>query len=202
MTALARMALASVLAGVIAGCVSSDERGFQRYHVLGDAGMPTIRAQSRRASTLLVTPTTASSFYETQEIVYSRAAGMRAYYQFHAWTERPSRTISELLMVHLEHSGSFTVITRAASGVQGSLILNSHLSEFYYDASTDPGTVRVVLTAALIDPARRVLVARRTFSRVAPAVSHDAPGAVRGFNMAVGEILDDITAWVDASAPR
>lgn len=202
MMAFARMALASVLAGVIAGCVSSDERGFQRYHVLGDAGVPTVRAQSRRASTLLVTPTTASSFYETQDIVYSRAAGMRAYYQFHAWTERPSRTIGELLIGHLERSGSFKTVMRATSGVQGDLILNTQLSEFYYDASTNPGTVRIIMNAELIDSARRALVGRHRFSGVAPSASYDAAGAVRGFNAAVGEILNDVTAWVDASAPR
>ena len=202
MTVLARMALAGFVAGLIAGCVSSDERGFQRYHVLGDADVPTARAQSHRASTLLVTPMTASSFYETQEIVYSRSTGMRAYYQFHSWTERPSWAISELLVGHLERSGSFKAVVRATSGVQGDLILNTQLSEFYHDASTNPGTVRIVIMAELIDSTRRALVGRRGFSGVAPAASYDAAGAVRGFNAVVGEILNDVTTWVDATAPR
>ncbi len=202
MKTLAMALLVCSLAALVAGCLSSGERAFQRYYVLEAAGVHAAPAKAPRASTLLVVPTTASSFYETQDIVYSRAPGTRAYYQFHAWTERPSRTIGELLVAHLERSGSFKAITRATSGIQGELVLDTHLSEFYHDAVANPGGVRVSLTAELIDPVRRVLVARRTFARSAPAVTYDAPGAVQAFNKAIGAILDDVSAWVDGSAPR
>jgi len=202
MKTLAMALLACSLAALVAGCLSSGERAFQRYYVLEGAGVHAAQAKAPRASTLLVVPTTASSFYETQDIVYSRAPGTRAYYQFHAWTERPSRTIGELLVAHLERSGSFKAITRATSGIQGELVLDTHLSEFYHDAVANPGSVRISLTAELIDPARRALVSRRTFTRSAPAVTYDAPGAVQAFNKAIGAILDDVSAWVDGSAPR
>jgi cholesterol transport system auxiliary component len=202
MKTLAKLLLACPVVALVAGCLSSGERGFQRYYVLEGSGVQAAQARTPRASTLVVAPTTASSFYETQDIVYSRSPGTRAYYQFHAWTERPSRTIGELLVAHLERSGSFKAITRATSGIQGELVLSTHLSEFYHDAATDPGGVRVSVTAELIDPVRRVLVARRTFVRSAPAVTYDAPGAVPAFNQALGAILDDISAWVDGAAPR
>src|SRR5690349_2236869 len=123
MRAMARIILACAVAVPGAGCLSTGERAFQRYYVLEASSVPAGRAKSARASTLLVTPTSASSFYETQDIVYSRAAGMRSYYQFHSWTERPSRTIGELLVANLERSGSFQAISRATSGVQGGLVL-------------------------------------------------------------------------------
>jgi hypothetical protein len=47
--------------------------------------------------------------------------------------------------------------------------------------------------------ARQALVARHTFSRWAPAASYDAAGAVQGFSEAIGAILDDVVAWVDAA---
>jgi ABC-type uncharacterized transport system auxiliary subunit len=53
-----------------------------------------------------------------------------------------------------------------------------------------------------MDPVQRVLLARRTFERSAPAATYDAPGAVRAFGTAVAAILDDVTAWVNATAPR
>ena len=202
MKAMTRIVLACSIASLGAGCLSTGERASQRYYVLEASGVAADRAKSARASTLLVTPTTASSFYETQDIVYSRTAGMRSYYQFHSWTERPSRTIGELLVAHLERSGSFQTISRATSGVQGGLVLDTHLSEFYHDAATNPGEVRVALTAELIDPARRVLVARRTFARSAPALMYDAPGAVQAFNKAVAAMLADVSTWVDGAAPR
>jgi ABC-type uncharacterized transport system auxiliary subunit len=49
---------------------------------------------------------------------------------------------------------------------------------------------------------RRVLLARRTFDRSAPAATYDAPGAVPAFNQALTAILDDVSAWVDATVPR
>lgn len=197
-----KVLMTCLTAAFISGCLSSGERTHQRYYVLETPGVQSAPTKTPRASTLLVTPTTASSFYEIQDIVYSRAPGTRAYYQFHSWTERPGRIIGDLLIARLERGGSFKVITRATNGVQGELVLNTHLFEFYHDASADPGSVQVMLTAELVDPVRRALVARRAFARSAPVVTYDAPGAVRAFNSAVGAILDDMSAWVDSAAPR
>jgi cholesterol transport system auxiliary component len=187
---------------LVAGCTSLGSEEPQRYYVLEAPSAKGSAAGSPRGSALLVSPTTAPSFYETQEIVYSRAPGERGYYQFHAWTERPGRRMTELLVRRLERAGLFKTVATAMGGVQGNLVLNTHLAEFYHDAATTPGGVRVTITAELMDPARRVLLARRTFERSAAAATYDAPGAVRAFGIAVAAILDDIAAWVEASAPR
>lgn len=197
-----RIILACSAVLLVAGCLSAGERTSQRYYVLEDAGAPAARAKAPRAATLLVAPTTTSAFYDTQDIAYSRAAGTRAYYQFHAWTERPGRAIGDLLVTRLERGGSFQAVAKATGGVRGGLLLNTHLSELYHDAASEPGGARVVLTAELVDPARRVLVARRTFTGSSPAPSYDAPGAVRAFNQALGAVLDELAAWVDTVAPR
>jgi cholesterol transport system auxiliary component len=104
--------------------------------------------------------------------------------------------------MRIEGDGLFKTVAADASGVQGELVLNTHLAEFYHDAATPPGSVKVTITAELTDPARRALLARRSFSRSAAAPSYDAPGAVQAVNRAVKAILDDISAWVDATAPR
>jgi ABC-type uncharacterized transport system auxiliary subunit len=61
---------------------------------------------------------------------------------------------------------------------------------------------RVVLSAELADPLKRAIIARKSFSASAPATSFDAPGAVEGFNQALASLLDEVSAWVDAEAPR
>jgi cholesterol transport system auxiliary component len=191
--------LACALATHLAGCVFSGAR-VQRYYVLEASSTSPAAAKATCACTLIVAPTTASSFYETQEIAYSRAPGTRAYYQFNNWTERPSRKIGALLLSRLERSGSFRTVAAATSGVRGALLLSTHVEEIYHDATERPGRARITLTVALTDPARGTLVARRTFSRWAPAASYDAAGAVQGFNEAVATILDDVVAWVNAAA--
>lgn len=197
-----RVVLTSAAIAALTGCVSFGSQEPQRYYVLDASSAKAGAATTPRASTLLVAPTTVSGFYETQEIVYSRAPGERAYYQFNTWTERPGRRITELLVTRLERTGLFKTVATAISGVQGNLVLNTHLAEFYHDAATSPGSVKVTITAELMDPARRALLARRTFDQSAPAATYDAPGAVQAFNKAVTAILDDICAWVEASAPR
>ena len=182
--------LACALATHLAGCVFSGAR-VQRYHVLEASSTSPAAAKASCACTLIVAPTTASSFYETQAIAYSRAAGMRAYYQFNNWTERPSRKIGALLLSRLKRSGSFRTVAAATSGVRGALLLSTHVVEIYHDAIERPGSARITLTAELTDP---------TFSRWALAASYDAAGAVQGFNEAVGAILDDVVAWVNTAA--
>ena len=72
----------------------------------------------------------------------------------------------------------------------------------YHDATEQPGTARITVAAELVDAASRAVLARRTFTRSAPAASYDAPGAVSGFNQALAALLGDIEGWVDAESRR
>ena len=179
-----KQALVLFAAALVGGCLSSGApREADRYFILEAP------PGSLSSSTVLVAPTSASSFYDTQDIVYSRAPGTRAYYQYNHWTERPQRAIHAQLASRLQ-----------ASGQQGKLVLNTHVEEIYHDAAQPPGTARITITARLVDPASRATIARRTFSRSAPAASYDAPGAVEGFRQALGALLDDVVLWVETEA--
>jgi cholesterol transport system auxiliary component len=190
------------LALALAGCVSSGPRQAQRYYVLEDSNASAAKAEAARSVTVLIAPAAASSFYDTQGIAYSRAAGTRAYYQYHSWTEPPGPRIGELLTARLERSGAFRTVASVTSTVRGDLVLSVYLAELYHDVASAPGSARVSLTVELADPARRTLVARRSFSASAPAASYDAPGAVQAFNRALAALLDEVTAWVDGTVPR
>ena len=190
-----------VALALLAGCVSPGARQPQRFYVLDDVGK-SYQATSARASILLVAPTTAAGFYDTQNIAYSRTPGMRAYYHYHSWTELPARRIGELVAARLEKSGGFRTVASLMSPVRGELVLSTHLAELYHDAGSQPGVARIVISAELTDPLKRAVLARKTFNASAPAASFDAPGAVQGFNQALAALLDELGAWVDAEAPR
>jgi cholesterol transport system auxiliary component len=145
-----------------------------------------------------VPPTSTASFYDTQDIVYSRSPGTRAYYQFNRWTERPGRAFHGLLVSAFERSGAFRTVSSAES--EG-LVLRTRLEELYHDAAQAPGTARIVLAAELVEPSRRV-IARRTFSVSSPAPTYDAPGAVHAFRLAAAALLQEVLAWVDEHTPR
>jgi cholesterol transport system auxiliary component len=194
--------LVSAAIAALSGCASLGPQEAPRYYVLTAASAKPALVSTPRGATLLVVPTAASAFYETQEIVYSRAPGERAYYVFHMWTERPSRRIADLLVMRVEQERLFKTVAAAGSGVHGDWLLNTYLTEFYHDAASSPGRVRVTMTAELTDPVARVLLARRVFDQSAATRTNDAPGAVQAFGDAVAALLDDICAWLDASAPR
>ena len=190
------------LACVVTACISPGPRDVQRYYVLEDSRSSSTKAEAGRKATLLLAPTTVSGFYDTQGIAYSRAPGMRSYYQYHSWTEPPGRRIDALLAARLERSGAFRTVASITSAVRGELVLNTYVTELYHDAAADPGSGHVALTAELTDPARRMLVARRSFTASAAAPSYDAPGAVQALNQALATLLDELVAWVDETAPR
>ena len=191
-----------LLALLLGACAITAPAPEQRYHVLdAPAAAPAAPRAARHAATLLVAPTTAAPFYDSQDIVFSRSAGTRGTYQFSAWTEAPSRRLNTLLIARLESAGAFAIVVPATSGVRGDLLLRTHVDEIFHDATTPPGMARVVLSAELSDRTKRVLVGRRTFSVAVPVSSYDADGAVRGIGLAVSMVLDELTAWVDSSAP-
>jgi cholesterol transport system auxiliary component len=187
----------------LAGCMGTNARTPLQYHVLDVPSAAARRAPAAAtAQTLLVSPTTAVGFYDTQAMVYSRSAGMRAYYQLNSWTEPPSRRIGVLLVQRLQASGAFGQVAGATDRVRGTLVLDTRLEELYHDAATAPGTVRVVLTAVVTDPSRRAVVAQRRFVGSAPVPTDDAAGAVRGTAVALGPLLDDVVAWTAEAAER
>jgi len=145
-----------------------DAKQPQRYYVLEP------RVETSTSLPVRLGAVTASSFYDSEAIAYSRSPGTRGYYQLNSWTEPPARRIGELLA--------------RQSGDKGP-VLNLHLLEMYHDAASSPGTVRVSLAAEL--PGKK-----RVFTGTAAATSFDAQGAVRGFNEALGRILDEMETWV------
>jgi cholesterol transport system auxiliary component len=157
-----------LLLGIAACAPFGDTKQAHRYYVL--------EPKSEKAASLPVRlgAVTASSFYDSEAIAYSRAPGTRGYYQLNSWTEPPARRIGELLARHAADKGP---------------LLNLHLLEMYHDAASSPGSVRVSLAADLAGK-------RQVFTGTAAAASFDAQGAVRGFNEALGRILDEMATWV------
>jgi len=192
-----RALLGLLLPLLLAACVSTPNLPAMQYYVLGN-GQETASARPASqgsARVLLVNPASVSAFYDTQRLAFSRADGQRAYYQFAAWTERPGRAFSELLIRRLGAAST-------TSGIKGDLFLHTRLEELYHDASVNPGTAKIAVSAELVDASGRLVRERQRFSRSVPVGSENAAGAVEAANRAVAEVLEDIAAWIEGSRPR
>jgi len=205
------------LVSLLGGCVNFGERPNTPavvYYVLSDpapapATRPAVRPDALKdsdplrskervesyAPTLLVLDTTAGSFYDTDQLVFSSSPGTRGQYQFARWTERPGKRFADLMRARLDRQGSWHV-SAAGGYVRGDLLLDTELVEFYHDASTKPGQVRLELRAELVDLKQRTLLGRRVFEQQVPLTSYDAAGAAQASNQAVSRALDDLTAWL------
>jgi cholesterol transport system auxiliary component len=161
--------LAAILLVAVCACAPfGDARQAHRYFVLEPPLPANFSIPARIGSA------SASAFYDTEAIAYSRSPGTRGYYQLNSWTEPPARRIGELLAQRSDGSGP---------------VLSFHLLEMYHDSASPPGTVRVVLAAEL--PGKR-----KVFTSTAAAASFDAQGAVKGFNEALGSLLDEMETWI------
>lgn len=157
-----------------------------------------LRAKTRAESyapTLLVLDTTTASFYDTEQLVFSRTEGTRGQYQFARWTERPGKRFADLMRARLDQQGDWRV-SAAGGYVRGDMLLDTELVEFYHDAASEPGQVRLVLRAELVDLKQRSMLGRRTFEHKVPLASFDAPGAAQASSLAVSRALDELTVWL------
>lgn len=187
------------LAVALTGCINFGEKATASaitYYVLDDpAGVAGSVPPKPDAPTLLVFDTTAGSFYDTDQLIFSRSAGTRGQYQFARWTERPGRRFADLMRARLDRQGTWN-ITATSGHVRGDLLLDTELVEFYHDAADEPGHVRLVLRAELVDLKRRTLLGRQVFEQKVGLTTYDAAGVAQASNIAVGRALDDLTAWL------
>ena len=189
----------AALSLMLTGCVNFGEKAntpAMVYFVLNDP-VPTADPAPLRADapTLLVLDTTTGSFYDTDQIVFSRSAGTRGQYQFARWTERPGKRFADLMRARLDRQGAWNV---SASGgyVRGDMLLDTELVEFYHDAASEPGQMRLVLRAELVDLKQRTLLGRHVFEQQVPVATYDAAGATQAANLAASRALDDLSAWL------
>ncbi|MHB1402102.1 MAG: ABC-type transport auxiliary lipoprotein family protein [Thiobacillus sp.] len=184
---------------LLTGCVNFGEKTkipTVVYYVLNDPVSATDPAPLRAdAKTLLVLDTTTGSFYDTDQLVFSRSAGTRGQYQFARWTERPGKRFADLMRTRLDRQGAWNV-SAAGGYVRGDMLLDTELVEFYHDAASEPGQMRLVLRAELVDLKRRALLGRRVFEQQVPLTTYDAAGAAQAANLAVSRALDELSAWL------
>jgi cholesterol transport system auxiliary component len=187
------------LASLLAGCINIGDRTAAPpvvFYVLNDPAPPVVAVPVRAdAPTLLVLDTATGSFYDTEQLIFSNGPGTRGQYQFARWTERPGKRFAELMRVRLDRQGAWHV-SAAGGYVRGDLLLDTELIEFYHDAVSQPGQVRLVLRAELVDLKQRKLLGRRIFEQQVPLATYDAAGAAKASSQAVSQALDELTAWL------
>lgn len=187
-------------AALLAGCGFGNAPRLD-FHLLRDAdSQAPAPAGPTLDKVLLVSSGAMPGLYDSDRMVFSADGRSRSYFQFGYWSERPAQTLLLLSEARLIDSRRFREVASSTSGVRGDLLLSLRLDELYLDASTEPGLVKLIVMAELIDWRSRQLLARRSFAQAAPVPKRDAGGLAEAASQAVGVMLGELVAWAAASA--
>ncbi len=79
-------------------------------------------------------------------------------------------------------------------------MLTLRIEELAHHVAASPGTLRLALSADLVEWRTRTLLARRRFEQSVAVTRVGAAGAAQAATVAVTAMIDSLTGWVETSA--
>lgn len=169
----------------------------------GGADSPAPRVRDGDAApTLIVNPTHAASGFDSERIIYVRAAHQIEYFSHHVWVDTPARMIVPLIVTALERSPAFLAIVHKPSAAAGELGLDTEIIRLQHEFGSPPSRVRFTLRATLVDNTTRRVLASREFDTSIAAVSADPRGGVVAANRAVQVVLAQLADFCSETAEQ
>jgi ABC-type uncharacterized transport system auxiliary subunit len=196
-----RALLFTPLCVVLGACGSLSllpERTAQTYYRFDDASPhPAPRAQPL-AHSIVIAPISSNAVGNAYGMLYSRAPGERAYYQYNEWTDRPTLRVAQLLLERLDARHAFAGVAQVGSGAAGDVLVNVVVDDVVHDLSGGGGGVgRLTVVMEIIDRHERRMLGRRTFVDSSPAQSANAAGGAGAINRALTTFLDAASPWIE-----
>ncbi|OYY95764.1 MAG: hypothetical protein B7Y41_00255 [Hydrogenophilales bacterium 28-61-23] len=152
------------------------------------------------APTLIVNPPHAASGFDSQRIIYARAAHQLEYFAHSEWVDTPARMLAPLIVSAVEHGGAFRAVVLTPSAAAGDLRLDSEIVRLQHDFISPPSRVRFTLRAYLVDNNTRRVLATREFDTSVAASSEDTYGGVVAANQAVQTVLKQLADFCAETA--
>lgn len=132
----------------------------------------------------------------TNRIMLVRGGNEIQFYKGARWSDRGPRLIQSRLIEALENTGRIASVGNESSGINADVRLTLDLRDFeaVYEGSGAP-TVKVTLSAKLLDSRSRDVSAARIFSASSEARSGRLDDIVDAFDDALGRAIVDIASW-------
>jgi cholesterol transport system auxiliary component len=191
--------LSSATALALTGCASVLGLG-QAPHLYRVTPTPTSTYQATLAHSavqLLVDVPSAPAGLDTSQIALSRSAVSIDYFADSAWTDRVPLLVQTALLESFENSKAITAIDRESVGLRADLILRTDIRHFeaVYDSRDGPPEVWIAISARLVEPSGRDVVAHASFESRKQAQESDIPQIVLAFDEVLGAVMEDIVVW-------
>jgi len=146
---------------------------------------------------LLVDVPFAPAGLDTAQIALSRSAVSIDYFADSEWIDRVPLMVQTALLDSFENSKAITAIDRESIGLRADLILRTDIRHFeaVYDSREGPPEVWIAISARLVEPSGRDVVAHASFERRKQAQGSDIPQIVLAFDEALGGVMEEIVLW-------
>jgi cholesterol transport system auxiliary component len=164
------------------------------------AATPAAAKLPAAAPALIVNPPHAASGFDSQRIIYVRAAHQLEYFAHSEWVDTPARMLAPLLVNAVETRNAFRAVVLAPSAAAGDLTLDTEILRLQQDFSSPPSRVRFTLRAYIEDNATRRVLAWREFDATVAAASEDPYGGVMAANRAVQTVLKQLADFCAETA--
>ena len=146
---------------------------------------------------LLVDVSDAPAGLDTSRIALSRSAVSIDYFADAEWTDRVPSLVQTALLESFENSKAIAAIDRESVGLRADFILKTEIRHFeaLYDSPNGPPNVWVAISARLVNPAARDILAQASFEHREQAEGKDVSQIVLAFDEALGVVMKDIVLW-------
>jgi cholesterol transport system auxiliary component len=146
--------------------------------------------------TLIVSPPNASSGFDSQRIVYVRAAHQLEYFAHSEWVDPPARMLGPLLVAAVQQNGGFASVVMATGTASGELRLNTEILRLQHNFETRPSRVQITLRAYLTDEKTRRVLAWKEFNAEAISAAETPQAGVAAANVVVHEVLTQLAQFL------
>jgi cholesterol transport system auxiliary component len=152
------------------------------------------------APVLIIAKPRGAAGFDTDRIVYVREEHRLEPYADNQWIDAPQRMLAPLIAESLARSGAFGAVLSTPSPADGQWELDTEIVRLQHEVAAQ--RVRFTLRATLVNRPSRSAVVAREFDAVAPTPAASPAGAVAAANIAVADVLRQLTAFcVEATRP-
>jgi len=158
------------------------------------------RVPSDALPSLVINPPRAAAGFGGPQIIYVREPYRLEHFAHSEWVDTPARMLGPLIVTAIAGTGAFQAVVPAATGVVGSMRLDTEVLRLQQEFGSGPSRVRFTLRAYLLDSTTRRVVAWREFDETVVSDSDDPYGGVVAANRAVQAVMHGLADFCAEAA--
>ncbi len=194
LAAAAGLPLLSSCVGLVAG------QAPRRFRLGGPARFPSDLPTVDWA--LEIDPTVADPGIDTTRVAHLAGSGIELQYFADAeWPSKAADMVNTLLLQSFVDSARIPRVGDRNSGLRPDFTLKTVLRDFQAEGTGTP-TIKVAMTASLVQLPRRIQAGAERFQSAIPAASGSIEDVVRAFDQALQQVLGNLVAWTLVTGAR